>query len=228
MVGQNGNASLFCQAVLRFAIPATLCIPNMKTPRCRKFAIRRRGVRMSWCPRRDSNSHTFRQRFLRPSCLPFHHSGASRYFTKRPGNRQDRFRARRRVFVASACAKGYPFKSKQYLTLKGSERARNGMEPVYRRYPGRRACSCRIRGISRLSFVDGKGRMSRGRLLFENEDATQESSRGRFFLRFEHRLADRRSRRTRKRALRAFRRQVGRTCDNGPDSFAGRPAGQCA
>lgn len=24
---------------------------------------------------RDLNPHTFRQRFLRPSCLPFHHSG---------------------------------------------------------------------------------------------------------------------------------------------------------
>ena len=166
--------------------------------------------------------------FLRPSCLPFHHSGASRYFTKRPGNRQDRFRAQGRVFVASASAKGYPFKSKQYLTLKGPERARNGMEPVYRHHPGRRACSCCIRGISRLSFVDGKGRMSRGRLLFENEDAAARGQQRVILLRFEHRLADRRGRRTRKRALRAFRRQVGRTCDNGPDSFAGRPAGQCA
>lgn len=30
---------------------------------------------VSWCPGRDLNPHTFRQRFLRPSCLPFHHPG---------------------------------------------------------------------------------------------------------------------------------------------------------
>ena len=27
------------------------------------------------CPKRDSNPHAFRQRFLRPSCIPFHHQG---------------------------------------------------------------------------------------------------------------------------------------------------------
>ncbi len=29
----------------------------------------------NWCPERDLNSHTVRQRLLRPSCLPFHHLG---------------------------------------------------------------------------------------------------------------------------------------------------------
>ena len=28
-----------------------------------------------WCPGRDLNSYTSRQRLLRPSCLPFHHLG---------------------------------------------------------------------------------------------------------------------------------------------------------
>ena len=44
-----------------------------------KHAERPRGdgaVGFRWCPRRDLNPHTFRQRFLRPSCLPFHHSGS--------------------------------------------------------------------------------------------------------------------------------------------------------
>jgi DnaJ domain len=30
-----------------------------------------------WCPGRDLNPHAFRQRCLRPSCLPFHHLGGS-------------------------------------------------------------------------------------------------------------------------------------------------------
>lgn len=28
-----------------------------------------------WCPRRDSNPHTLRNRLLKPACLPFHHLG---------------------------------------------------------------------------------------------------------------------------------------------------------
>ena len=31
-----------------------------------------------WCPRRDSNSHAFQQRLLKPQCLPFHHQGIYR------------------------------------------------------------------------------------------------------------------------------------------------------
>lgn len=34
---------------------------------------------LSWCPRRDLNSHVFRQRFLRPPRLPFRHSGKRRF-----------------------------------------------------------------------------------------------------------------------------------------------------
>ena len=32
---------------------------------------------LKWCPRRESNSHVLRQRFLRPPRLPFRHSGAT-------------------------------------------------------------------------------------------------------------------------------------------------------
>jgi hypothetical protein len=39
------------------------------------------GLFRCWCPRRDSNSHSFRKRFLKPPRLPFHHSGAGRGLT---------------------------------------------------------------------------------------------------------------------------------------------------
>ena len=41
----------------------------------RTYQNRLDAVHSTWCPKRDLNSHTSRQRLLRPSCLPFHHPG---------------------------------------------------------------------------------------------------------------------------------------------------------
>lgn len=54
-----------------------------KWPCHSKFA----HANVEWCPRRDSNPHTLRNRLLKPACLPFHHLGGSTKSTVK-ANRQ--------------------------------------------------------------------------------------------------------------------------------------------
>lgn len=49
-----------------------------------------------WCPRRESNSHVFRQRFLRPPRLPFRHSGAKSNYTRCSRKRKPKFQSTRK------------------------------------------------------------------------------------------------------------------------------------
>ncbi len=49
-----------------------------------------------WCPRRESNSHVFRQRFLRPPRLPFRHSGAKSNYTRCSRKRKPKFQNTRK------------------------------------------------------------------------------------------------------------------------------------
>ena len=51
---------------------------------------------LSWCPRRDLNSHVFRQRFLRPPRLPFRHSGAKSNYTRCSRKRKPKFQSTRK------------------------------------------------------------------------------------------------------------------------------------
>ncbi len=46
-----------------------------QVPRGQKIVRIKADSVSKWCPGWDSNPHAFRHRFLRPTCLPFHHPG---------------------------------------------------------------------------------------------------------------------------------------------------------
>ena len=58
--------------------------------------LRSRLSNSEWCPRRESNSHVFRQRFLRPPRLPFRHSGAKSNYTRCSRKRKPKFQSTRK------------------------------------------------------------------------------------------------------------------------------------
>ena len=58
--------------------------------------LRSRLSNPEWCPRRESNSHVFRQRFLRPPRLPFRHSGAKSNYTRCSRKRKPKFQSTRK------------------------------------------------------------------------------------------------------------------------------------
>ena len=84
------NRRLASKNSLRRSVPFEAHFPRFLRHRCRFGFKSRRFIfkttklpRLAtkeffmsyWCPERDLNSHTVRQRLLRPSCLPFHHLG---------------------------------------------------------------------------------------------------------------------------------------------------------
>lgn len=73
--------SWFILGILLEGITSVATVSNLSLQRAQrkqKPTFSRELFDIFWCPERDLNSHTVRQRLLRPSCLPFHHPGKNR------------------------------------------------------------------------------------------------------------------------------------------------------